>query len=121
MIPRICRTTIGQIRQAPTRLTMFGLGMFDFVFGMPRSTSTLQRQTSTHKVPTMATPATVSAAATDADAPGGNPSHTWEDTGGHTWETAVREDADGRIIVPGGDSVANLIRRRRKRGRGDGG
>lgn len=41
--------------------------------------------------------------------------HAWEDTGGHTWETAVREDADGNIIVQGGDSEADMIRRRRKR------
>lgn len=42
--------------------------------------------------------------------------HAWEDIGGQqTWETAVREDAEGRIIVSGGDSIADLIRRRRKR------
>ena len=46
--------------------------------------------------------------------PGGG--HAWEDTGGQqTWETAVQEDAEGRIIVAGGDSTADLIRRRRKR------
>jgi transcription initiation factor TFIIH subunit 2 len=67
----------------------------------------------------MTTPAVPSAGApaatTGADGADGGTSHAWEDTGGHTWETAVREDADGRIIVQGGDSVADLIRRRRKR------
>jgi transcription initiation factor TFIIH subunit 2 len=48
-------------------------------------------------------------------APGAPTTHVWEDTGGHTWETAVREDEEGRIIVQGGESVADLIRRRRKR------
>lgn len=43
-------------------------------------------------------------------------SHAWEDIGGkNTWETAVREDADGRIIVSGGETTADVIRRRRKR------
>ena len=51
----------------------------------------------------------------DETAPGAPTAHVWEDTGGHTWETAVREDEEGRIIVQGGDSVADLIRRRRKR------
>jgi transcription initiation factor TFIIH subunit 2 len=42
--------------------------------------------------------------------------HAWEDIGGkNTWETAVQEDAEGRIIVSGGDSTADVIRRRRKR------
>lgn len=41
--------------------------------------------------------------------------HAWEDIGGHGWESAVREDAEGRIIVSGGDSTADTIRRRRKR------
>jgi len=51
----------------------------------------------------------------NAAAAGGAVAHAWEDIGGHTWETDVREDADGRIIVQGGESVADLIRRRRKR------
>lgn len=60
--------------------------------------------------------ATVATTAPSTDnAAGGTTAHVWEDTGGHTWETAVREDEDGRIIVQGGDSVADLIRRRRKR------
>ena len=43
-------------------------------------------------------------------------SHTWEDIGGkNTWDSAVQEDADGRIIVSGGDTTADIIRRRRKR------
>jgi transcription initiation factor TFIIH subunit 2 len=60
--------------------------------------------------------ATTSSAATDT----GNTqqqtaAHAWEDIGGNTWETAVQEDAEGRIIVSGGDSTADIIRRRRKR------
>jgi transcription initiation factor TFIIH subunit 2 len=58
--------------------------------------------------------ATTTAAQASADAQATS-AHTWEDTGGHTWETEVREDADGNIIVAGGDSVADVIRRRRKR------
>ena len=43
-------------------------------------------------------------------------SHAWEDIGGkNTWDSAVQEDADGRIIVSGGDTTADIIRRRRKR------
>ena len=42
-------------------------------------------------------------------------SHAWEDTAGHTWETAVREDAEGNLIVAGGESQADGIRRRRER------
>ncbi|KAL3943345.1 MAG: hypothetical protein SGBAC_002586 [Bacillariaceae sp.] len=43
-------------------------------------------------------------------------SHAWEDIGGkNMWETAVQEDADGRIIVSGGETRADMIRRRRKR------
>lgn len=56
--------------------------------------------------------ATASSAIDDSGAPS---AHVWEDTGGYTWESEVREDEDGRIIVKGGDSVADLIRRRRKR------
>lgn len=42
--------------------------------------------------------------------------HAWEDTGGQNiWETAVQEDAEGRIIVAQGDTVAEAIRKRRKR------
>lgn len=42
--------------------------------------------------------------------------HAWEDIGGkNTWETAVQEDSDGRIIVSGGETRADMIRRRRKR------
>lgn len=55
------------------------------------------------------------AVAPSSDNNEGKSAHVWEDTGGHTWETAVREDADGRIIVQGGDSVADMIRKRRKR------
>ena len=43
-------------------------------------------------------------------------SHAWEDIGGkNTWDSAVQEDAEGRIIVSGGDTTADIIRRRRKR------
>lgn len=55
------------------------------------------------------------AATSSSDKAAAATSHIWEETGGYTWETAVREDEDGRIIVQGGDSVADLIRRRRKR------
>jgi transcription initiation factor TFIIH subunit 2 len=53
--------------------------------------------------------------------PSGDPSekqstHTWEDTsGGHIWEHAVKEDAQGNIIVDEGDTLAQAIRKRRKR------
>jgi transcription initiation factor TFIIH subunit 2 len=46
--------------------------------------------------------------------PGPASSHVWEEST-NAWETAVQEDADGNIIVAGGESVANLIRHRRKR------
>ncbi len=59
--------------------------------------------------------ATTATTTSSSDPNGANTAHVWEDTGGHTWETAVREDEDGRIIVQGGDSVADMIRRRRKR------
>jgi transcription initiation factor TFIIH subunit 2 len=41
-------------------------------------------------------------------------SHAWE-ASTNAWENAVREDADGRIIVAGGDTTADIIRKRRKR------
>jgi len=43
--------------------------------------------------------------------------HVWEDTAGEqSWETAVREDADGNIIVANNRlSAAEAIRRRRRR------
>jgi transcription initiation factor TFIIH subunit 2 len=42
--------------------------------------------------------------------------HAWEATDSQaTWQHAVREDAEGNIIVEGGDSIADAIRRRRKR------
>ncbi len=52
-----------------------------------------------------------------AKADGSNPaeaSHAWE-ASTNAWENAVREDADGRIIVAGGDTTADIIRKRRKR------
>lgn len=43
-------------------------------------------------------------------------SHAWEATaGGQLWENAVREDKDGNIIVDEGDTLAQAIRKRRKR------
>jgi len=55
------------------------------------------------------------AAASGADGPNQpEASHAWEEST-NTWESAVREDADGRIIVAGGDSTADIIRKRRKR------
>jgi len=71
-------------------------------------------------------PATVSAAAiksTGYNKDGkqqqqdGDVSHTWEAHDSQaTWKNAVREDADGNIIVQdGSDSVVDAIRRRRKR------
>jgi transcription initiation factor TFIIH subunit 2 len=41
-------------------------------------------------------------------------SHVWEEST-NTWENAVREDSEGRIIVAGGDTTADIIRKRRKR------
>jgi hypothetical protein len=46
----------------------------------------------------------------------GATTHTWEDTGGgNLWETTVQEDAEGRIVVAHGDTLAQTIRKRRKR------
>ena len=57
-----------------------------------------------------------SAAIASASNPDGAPdtSHAWE-ASTNAWENAVKEDADGRIIVAGGDTTADLIRKRRKR------
>jgi len=42
--------------------------------------------------------------------------HAWEDTGGqHIWEQTVREDEEGRIVVAASDTLAEAIRKRRKR------
>ena len=42
--------------------------------------------------------------------------HAWEAHDQEaSWHDAVREDADGNIIVEGGDSIVDAIRRRRKR------
>ncbi|KAL7561656.1 hypothetical protein ACA910_018546 [Epithemia clementina (nom. ined.)] len=59
----------------------------------------------------------VAAGAGDA-ANGGPAAHIWEETNvGHTWESAVVEDEQGRIIVQGGhrDSLTALLRQRRRR------
>jgi transcription initiation factor TFIIH subunit 2 len=48
----------------------------------------------------------------------GGPAHAWEDTGGsgNTWETAVQEDADGRLVVANSaGSIVQAIRNRRRR------
>jgi transcription initiation factor TFIIH subunit 2 len=59
---------------------------------------------------------TAPAAAAAADAAAGASSHVWEELGEQSWETAVREDAEGRLIVTNGaESTAEQIRRRRKR------
>lgn len=66
----------------------------------------------------MTTPAPPSAAAgaAAASAQDNQVAHAWEaSSGGHLWENAVREDADGNIIVDEGDSLAQAIRKRRKR------
>jgi transcription initiation factor TFIIH subunit 2 len=55
-----------------------------------------------------------SAAADKDDAPGAT-SHAWEASLEHSWETAVREDAEGNIILADRDTAADAIRRRRKR------
>ena len=41
-------------------------------------------------------------------------SHAWE-ASTNVWENSVKEDAEGRIIVAGGDTTADIIRKRRKR------
>jgi hypothetical protein len=44
------------------------------------------------------------------------PGHVWEDTGGENMgEKAVQEDAQGRIVVAASDTLAQAIRKRRKR------
>ena len=45
----------------------------------------------------------------------GPTAHAWEETGEHSWETAVREDEEGNIILGDRDTAADAIRRRRKR------
>lgn len=51
-----------------------------------------------------------------ANSNGDPPSHVWEETGGPNWESAVQEDADGRIVVAnGGGSIVQAIRNRRRR------
>jgi transcription initiation factor TFIIH subunit 2 len=43
-------------------------------------------------------------------------SHAWEDNRSqNAWDQAVREDATGRIVVASGDTLAQAIRKRRKR------
>jgi len=52
----------------------------------------------------------MSAAATTSAS--GTKQHTWEETT-HTW--SVEEDAEGNIVVAAGDTLAEAIRKRRKR------
>ncbi|KAG7339535.1 transcription factor ssl1 [Nitzschia inconspicua] len=59
----------------------------------------------------MSSALSTSAAPAASNAPS---SHVWEEAT-NTWESAVQEDAEGNIIVAGQESVANLIRHRRKR------
>lgn len=59
----------------------------------------------------MAPVTTSSTAAAAADGAGG---HVWEEST-NAWENAVQEDAEGRIIVAGGETTADMIRRRRHR------
>lgn len=54
------------------------------------------------------------AGATSAGAGDDDVGHAWEEST-NAWENAVKEDADGNIIVAGGDSTADIIRKRRKR------
>lgn len=57
----------------------------------------------------MATPAgTVSAATVDGNA------HSWE-ASSNVWDSAVQEDENGNIVVASGDTLAQTIRKRRKR------
>ena len=61
-------------------------------------------------------PCAMSRPATTVNADGST-QHAWEDAGGEqTWESAVREDEDGNIILAGGhETSADAIRMRRKR------
>jgi transcription initiation factor TFIIH subunit 2 len=40
--------------------------------------------------------------------------HAWEEST-NVWENAVQEDSEGGIIIAGGDTTADIIRKRRKR------
>ncbi|KAL3921712.1 MAG: hypothetical protein SGILL_002605, partial [Bacillariaceae sp.] len=63
----------------------------------------------------MSNPAISSGGVGQDDSQGkGMASHVWEEST-NVWENSVQEDATGRIIVSGGDSTADLIRKRRKR------
>lgn len=54
-----------------------------------------------------------------SSAPLGSAAHAWEDAGGsgaNSWETAVQEDADGRLVVAhGAAGIVQAIRNRRRR------
>ena len=62
----------------------------------------------------MAASAATSGAGADDSNAQQEASHAWEEST-NAWENAVQEDADGRIIVAGGDTTADIIRKRRKR------
>mmetsp|Transcript_56026 Transcript_56026/g.135578 ORF Transcript_56026/g.135578 Transcript_56026/m.135578 type:complete len:481 (-) Transcript_56026:5111-6553(-) len=64
----------------------------------------------------MAPTTTSSGAAATNEGPGssGAGGHVWEESA-NVWENAVQEDAEGRIIVAGGETTADMIRRRRHR------
>lgn len=64
----------------------------------------------------MSSSAAAAAATAKSSSADGGVAHAWEDTGGQNiWETAVQEDAEGRIVVAQGDTLAEAIRKRRKR------
>lgn len=42
------------------------------------------------------------------------PAHVWEDSGENIWETEVREDESGHIVVAATDSVTEAVRKRRR-------
>lgn len=69
--------------------------------------------------PTSGAPASSSNGGTGVARPPEGPAHAWEDTGGaggNSWETAVQEDADGRIVVSNASgSIVQAIRNRRRR------
>lgn len=64
----------------------------------------------------MATPAGGVSAVAHLSSDGKTAAHSWEDgSGGHIWEHAVREDADGRIVVDAAETLSEAIRKRRRR------
>ena len=66
--------------------------------------------------PTKVNEMTSSAPSTGAGGDGATDlaNHAWEEST-NVWENAVQEDSEGRIIIAGGDTTADIIRKRRKR------